>query len=932
MDKPVSFDLRSLLLAAEPSKDDANPAQNGADLSGGTPAGVSPNCETSSITDNRSQMAQFLDLAISQEHANSAVAELPSPFSSVLPFLVVLKSQIVQELEGNLRRLLELNVSRREAIAQYLDQLAHLTPGPSTLAGNADAAGGLRRWIEGARSSAQESALQTYFEEIALVVLGQTLLLKAWSDRGLRTWTRQDLSDLNWALTSALKPHVPLDREGWQFTRRNLYSWYIPSGSIQQEIWNRLESFRITDEGPTFLTSLIAPTARARHAHLSGYDPRFFKALWDASLELGFGVTPDRSRLRRAKIAFSPTLRDGAIVRNGPVEVSWIGTEASLFQMIVAELALLWWGPSTPPLWAVGNGLETHSRDQLSLALSSAKPSIGSRIAEMEACDIAFVFEEVSIRGQNRTPSAQRFREQVEALPYFKKMRRASTSLGALQACVALSKLRPGGLLWWAREEPLSVKEGEEMLGFLLEKAKLVREWNFSEVKHSLPVSIPLFSKYLYLFSREAKLEDRLAHRPTQLSVRGQIRSHVELPVLLQDALRPDLADKPTGCETGGMGTIAQFHGQWELQLTRSPTSQQEWAERWPEPASQTALVALEKLRSASLPLAHATTVCATPEGDPRNQNRWIIDPTLKGLWVDCAQDGEQRRLIARAIPRENSELAAGKGFLILVPDDTWTAPLCVFLESEPIREWLDHRAERRNNRWVLDEQTVKWLPIPKTLFEALGVVLPNSDPSTFAHPLPGEWEKLASECAYRPKQVREALSRLPSDEMGSKVRAAIFVRAARGLEQVRIAQTRLDPVIGAQGLVRWRGIMNIIPKAEPIAITLHPEIRITGNLPLHIPIGCMERVKSPANGILLATELGFTLHIGSDQPNIIDLLWEQCEGLQHPTWSELLQYLRVPRRMELAEATASDILRSHGEQNQRAAELVELLSGCTLI
>src|SRR5690606_14325229 len=103
-----------------------------------------------------------------------------------------------------------------------------------------------------------------------------------------------------------------------------------------------------------------------------------------------------------------------------------------------------------------GTGLEVHSRDQLSLALGSPKPSLLSRIADMEACDLAFVLEERIIRSGMRSPEGQRLREQLEALAYFKKLRSAGTTLGDLQACISLSKLRPGGLLWWAREEPLS--------------------------------------------------------------------------------------------------------------------------------------------------------------------------------------------------------------------------------------------------------------------------------------------------------------------------------------------------------------------------------------------------------------------------------------------------------------------------------------------
>jgi hypothetical protein len=171
--------------------------------------------------------------------------------------MISLKGQILQELHTNIAGLLKLNPSRREAIASYLDQLARQNPAPSLSNGSTDPAGGLRRWLEGPRTPAQNAALQMYFEEIALLVLGQAVLLKAWSDRGIRRFVESDLGRLNWALSTALKPHVPLDREGWQLTRPNLYSWYNPNQVIQSELWMTLESGHLAEDGPSLLSSLL---------------------------------------------------------------------------------------------------------------------------------------------------------------------------------------------------------------------------------------------------------------------------------------------------------------------------------------------------------------------------------------------------------------------------------------------------------------------------------------------------------------------------------------------------------------------------------------------------------------------------------------------------------------------------------------------------
>jgi hypothetical protein len=113
--------------------------------------------------------------------------------------------------------------------------------------------------------------------------------------------------------------------------------------------------------------------------------------------------------------------------------------------------------------------------------------------------------------------------------------------------------------------------------------------------------------------------------------------------------------------------------------------------------------------------------------------------------------------------------------------------------------------------------------------------------------------------------------------------------------------------------------------------LSLHPKIRLTGTLPPHLPIGRIERVKNPSPGLLLLTESGFNLHIGSDSSFLINLLLEQLESVTHPTWNELLNSLKVPRKIELAESTALDVLRSHGEQLEKIKAIRELLSSCQL-
>lgn len=861
----------------------------------------------------------------------SGPSPIPSNIPTWIPGIITLVTQIRQELETHITKLLSLNPSRREAVAHHLDLLAGNPPGPSSVLGTVDAAGGLRRWIEGPRSPAQTTALQIFFEEVALVAIGQALVLKAWADRGLRPWKQEDLGRLNWALGSALKPHIPIDREGWQITRPNLYSWYNPSPAIQRDLWSALQTWHCGDEGPALLAGLMRWIRQAQPElpEYQGYDERFCTQLWGHLTQFGFDPSPDQGPLKRRRTLFSPTLRDGMMVRCAPSTVNWIGLESNPFQLLVAELIQLWSGPAAPPLWAIGSGLEVHARDQLQLALGAAKPSLVSRIAEMEACDLAWVLEERCIRLNGRSADATRFREQVDSTPYFKKLRVPTTTLGDLQACVALTKLRPGAMMIWAREEPLSIQDGTETLNFFLERARLLCEWDLSEVTHSLPGTLRLFPKYLYLFVREPNMQQRLEHRPTRIRVRGQIRSHIEYPLFLGDVLQA-WRRKPS------------TRGQWQIHAQVSPTAQKDWAERWPDPAAHDALRALEELRLASLPLASVTTVRTTPQGDPKRDHAWSVPRHIKGIWLYAEQRGDVRRLVAAPLPRPEQE-ARGSGYLVLLRDESWVAPLSAYFESECVHQWLEHHAERRGERWVLSEQIVKFIPVPKLLLEALGA--PTSEGAALEEPaplqLPEEWQSLMNGLAFEPKRVSQKLGEVPLDLQGKRLRAALFVQVARALEQLRTGQNRLLSLVGPDGTLSWSSLLDILPKSECVAITLHPLARFTGTLPPHLPIGKIDRVKAPTPGILFATESGLNLHVSSENPRVIEMIWDQLEALKDstalsgwstwPTWNELAQYLRLPRRVELAEATASEILKSHGEISGRLHGLTDLLASCSV-
>jgi hypothetical protein len=264
------------------------------------------------------------------------------------------------------------------------------------------------------------------------------------------------------------------------------------------------------------------------------------------------------------------------------------------------------------------------------------------------------------------------------------------------------------------------------------------------------------------------------------------------------------------------------------------------------------------------------------------------------------------------------------------------------------VREWLDHHAERRGDRWVLSEQIVKWIPVPRTLLDALGfqaseeaaqasgagaLARLSRRESSFALPLPGDWERLVSLVEREPAAVLRAMERLGRDDEGMSIRAAVFVRTARSLERLQAEHARLLSIVDPSGKILWRELLEALPARECVAVSLHPQLRVVGNLPPQAPIDRIERVRSAGSqGILLLAENGMHLHVSSDSGLLMEMLSQQLEGIVHPTWGELLRYLRLPRRLELAELMASDVLRSHGEQSARMRELRDLLSACALV
>ncbi|MFN7685089.1 MAG: hypothetical protein ACK5QT_06720 [Oligoflexia bacterium] len=836
------------------------------------------------------------------------------------PTLVAIAERICESLVREPQKILQLNPTRREAICKHLEVLSDEPPATAKSSQER-----LKRWLESSAALNPSSPLSRYFKEVALLALSESILLKSWSDRGIRKWKREDLQDLNATLHGALKTHLPMDREGWQFTRPNLYSWYKLPAEIQETLWKEFAHWRMVEEGPELLIALAqrllsAPPSLEFHSPLLSYDEQVYRALWRALSGSLADETPDHSRKHWA---FSPTLRDGSVVRASSPSVGWYGFEQDAFWLFIAELSLLWFGPSAPPFWAVGSGLEALARDQLSLGLGAvSKPSLFQRISEMQACDFAWVSEEQTLRGSSRSPAATRFREAVEQNPMLKRLRSGGTSLGHLQACVSISKLRPGGMLWWLREEPLHASDGAEALQYLLDRGRLVAEWDLTGIQIQCPSlsGKKTLPRALSLWVRDVDAHRRHAHQPLRIQVRGILRSHIELEPLLEDILRvlQDESHAPT-------------RASWKLLVQKSPQPQREWANHWPEPVQEQALEFLEKIRCGSKPLASIGTVRPGDGTSLALKTNLLLQGAPRGFalkQVQIKREGRTvRRLSCEPLGFGRSDVASSASdvsdFVVLLGDESLSAPTRAYLESEVAAFWLDQKVEIRNNRWVLREQDIKLIPIPSILLNRASL----RASSGFAAPLPGDWERLASLLTIQPRAILDALQNLQMDQF--EIRAELFVRASRMHEELRVTRARLGESVTAQGKILWRNLIHRCDPSEIGPITLHPEILIqapSGGIPLKSPMTRIQRSQQGRWKLQLATEMGQVVTLEFGHRMIFEAVADQIEALPTPTWSEIVELVRAPRRLDVIESRAADLLRMSGEQEMLGTDLERIL------
>jgi hypothetical protein len=283
-----------------------------------------------------------------------------------------------------------------------------------------------------------------------------------------------------------------------------------------------------------------------------------------------------------------------------------------------------------------------------------------------------------------------------------------------------------------------------------------------------------------------------------------------------------------------------------------------------------------------------------------------------------------------------DSTLGQGSFQLFIPTHEANLAPLISWLESPVVRRWVDHLSERKGDRWLLTEQIIKYIPVPRQLLKALGF---TADPRHAAHssalmgltPLSPDWEEACSRLFYEPKKVleklRNELAQKNSQSQDSMdLRTQLFVHASQAAARLRTVQNQIQSVVDSDGHVRWAEVMKVLPKSEITLVAHHSSIQLKGALPLQTTILQWERVKSPTPGVLFSSESGNHLHVGCESPRQIDIILDQLRDVKHPTWAELVPWLKLPRDISRAEHVANDFLHNWHEQKNRAQEIQELL------
>jgi hypothetical protein len=820
--------------------------------------------------------------------------------------------RVVEEHSRNPAELLKLNPSRKESLGRFLSELAR-QPEP------ADSAKALCAFIAPDRSAIQHQAVVHLYRQIVVVHLAKVLLLRSWCERGLCTFDASDFRDPNAALDRMLRGHATLARPAWQITQKNFFSWYKPNPQQEKELLDLFQGAgnMTDDEVRDWILELAIATSANTLGERDRYTRVLYKSLWKAI---------EANRLLReapslpgfqpgARFGYCPTLREGSVFQDAPPGLEWIGFESINFELIFAELRILWNGPRPPLLWAKGSGLEMRSDGQGQLPWNPGSVDVIDQIDDINSCDIAWILEETIIKPQGRSLAAQALRRKVDDHPRLKKLKHLGTSRGMFQALQSLEKLRSGGIMVWVREELLTDESGKPILNELIQEAQILLIADLSALRSEDATVQRDLPKALYLFRRESNIELRQSHRPVMVKAFGALHAesdvHLLFHRLFQLIHRPDVVFPPEP---------------FSLNARISPLIQAEWENRWMNPADDVWVDRIEHLKRNSESLANLCTIrliqerkknaaTVTPEAiAPVSENGFFVVVTHKKNESKIETASGQNDLF---VPSESdSEI-----FWIAPMQPEWSAPLRRLVESSFTRDWLNYHAERRRGCWIIRELDLKSLPVPTELSQAL-----RADSTSF------DQESVTAELdplRFPTEHIQARLKALAPDR--PILRGFAFWKAAHALEFIEQQSKPLFSLLLPDDELDWSRLFEAtLSPAQLTSLDRHPLVRIQGPLPDLATISQITRIKTPGDGLLLTSEKSIYKQLLIFDPWLLQVVEESITRLLKQvgslSWKECLQNLLIPKDVPPAQEIATQVVQGVHAERLRMRELHHLL------
>ncbi len=829
---------------------------------------------------------------------------------------------LVLEQLNHPEELLKLNPSRREAIARFLAEM-------SQQAEPIDPQQTLKNFVRLDRTPVEQEAIKQLFKQIAFVQIGKALLLRSWNKKTNLPFQQSDLKDLTSSIEKALRPFIHLQTSTWQLIQKNFYSWYKMTPEFQERLWNLFSRMGDEDEKVRdWLLNQAIHLSAETLGERQRYQEELYKHLWK-HLEKSSILDARFSQNLKKKIptfAYCPTLRDGSIMQHAPESIQWVGFESLTFELIFCEIRSLWNKPQTPFLWVKGSGLELCMEPQSNLLVTNdGRMNVLQQIEEITSCDLAFIAEETPVRTQARTLAAQSLRKQVEQHSVLRKLKHPNATRGMYQACQAMDKLRQNGIMIWAREELLSEASGKTVLQYILNEAKLLMIADFTALQcddEKIRLNLP---KALYIFKRENQMEERKNHRPILIKAYGSLRQNQEVALLFERVFA--VLHHPESI----------FPAEpFALHARLSPVGQIEWEQHWLNPSDDHLVERIEDLKRHASPLGQLAVVRSIPHPQIKNElmdsEQHLFDHHELSkncgffAWAESHKNGCE--LLTSQAHHPPRHLKPGTPLFWIVPSqESWLSSLQMLLRSSLIQDWLNYTNERKKGVWVLKEQDLKSIPVPKHIDDYLKL-------SYGTAPLSPDERHLLEQIAIEPNITHHHLQK--HFQQNPLLRAATFERAAEVLLSHETNHSMLFSLILSEDQMDWQKlIQSFLPDPETATLNQHPLIRFSSTLPPHFPIHQVTSIKQPSAGILLANNKGLTQQLFIQHAWLRDLTLEQIHRVlrahPEPTFAELCAQIRLPKNPDHCLNIGQQLLKTFSQEKMRRKELVHLMGACLI-